>query len=64
VTLMSVDQPILLILLNRLSQSFNVSSFVLDWFRSYLTDRSQFVVYDEKLSSTRLVKLVLLKTPV
>ena len=44
------------ILLTRLSQSFGVNSSALEWFRSYLTDRKQFVVYDKQPSTICAVK--------
>ena len=46
---------ILLILLHRLSSSFKLSSTVLKWFRSFLTERSQYIQFRETFSSVHSV---------
>jgi len=45
------------ILLQRLAQSISISGTTLSWFKSYLTDRSQFVfVNDEALIATNVTE--------
>ena len=43
------------ILLNKL-YAYDIHGNVHDWFRSYLTDRSQFVIYDRVRSDTKQMK--------
>ena len=44
------------ILLSRLSRSFGVNATALEWFCSYLSDRTQYVLYDNSKSLVRQMK--------
>ena len=44
------------ILLHRLSHTFGLRGSVLDWFRSYLTDRTQSVLYNGQMSAVMTIR--------
>ena len=48
----TIDHRILL----RKLYSYGIRSIMLKWIESYLTDRSQYVVFDDKVSKTRGIK--------
>ena len=46
------------ILLKRLDSRFSINGTALDWFRSYLTNRTQFALIDGKKNTTSRVKIM------